>query len=190
MPSWQQPAHTQGWQGTSWVTSSLPLAMGIFHTSAEKRVLKQTNKSVYKYLGLRWMMNFINLALGLTHQPFLVSLPAQQLGAGQERFHMYTHSRRAVWKHTPELHSPAISSWLRNSGYMLFLKHVNHLFHSWHPQHHLGSPEASCCTWDPPDKGAVINLSETTVFHTQENTVDELFITMLPTSSTTAEPNT
>lgn len=75
-------------------------------------------------------------------------------------------------------------------GHMLSLKHVNHLFHSWHPQHHLGSPEASCCTWDPPDKGAVINLSETTVFHTQENTVDELFITMLPTSSTTAEPNT
>lgn len=73
---------------------------------------------------------------------------------------------------------------------MLFLKHVNHLFHSWHPQNHLGSPEASGCTWDPPDKGAVINLSETTVFHTQENTVDELFITMLPTSSTTAEPNT
>lgn len=131
------------------------------------------------------MANLTNLALGLMHQPFLGFLPTQQLGAGQQRFHVYTHSRRAEGKHTSEQHSSVISSWLSNSGHMLFLKHVNHLFHSWHPQNKVGSPKASCCPWDPPDKASVMNLSDTTVFHTQENTVDEVFFTMLPTSSTT-----
>ena len=90
--------------------------------------------------------------------------------------------------------SSVTSSWLGNGGHMLLLVHVNHLkrlmFHSWHPQYHLGSPGASCCAWDLPDKGAVMNLSETTVFCTQQNTVNELFITMLPSSSTTTKPDT
>lgn len=66
VPSWQHPTHTQGWQRTSRVKSSLPRTMG-------KRGLKQkTNKSVYKYAGLKWVTNLTNLALGLMQQPFLV----------------------------------------------------------------------------------------------------------------------
>lgn len=149
--SWQQPAHTEGWQRTSWVKSSLPLIMGIFYTSAGKRVLKQTNKQNCVQICRPQMS-------GEPHQPCL-GPPA-----------------------------PTLFGFLPTC--LLVLKHVNHLFYSWHPQHKLGSPKASCCPWDPPDKGAVMNLSETTVFHTQENTVNEIFFTMLPTSSTTIEHNT
>lgn len=64
------------------------------------------------------------------------------------------------------------------------------MFHSSHPDPHLRSSGASCYAWDPPDKGAVMNLPETTVFCTKQNTVNELFITMLLSPSPTTEPDT
>jgi len=68
----QQPAHIQGCPRTSQVTSSLPLAMGIFQTLAGKRVLKYINtffkKCVHKSLGPKRARNPSNLALGLKHQ--------------------------------------------------------------------------------------------------------------------------
>lgn len=128
-----------------------------------------------------------------------VFLQAQPMGAGHERFHKCIRyeerrgSARLSCTATAAA-APATSSRLGNRGHMLILMHVNHLkrlmFHSWHPWLRLGSPGASCRAGDSPDKGAVMNLSETTVFCTQQNTVNELFITMLLSSSTTTEPDT
>lgn len=131
VPSWQHTAHAQGWQKTSsesnhqchslWGTSAGKRVFSLLHITREKglqtnkpsiHLNKQTNKSEHKYVDLKWMVNLTNLVLGLLHQPFLGFLPTQQLGAGKQRFDMYTYSRRAEGKHIPEGHSPVISSQL------------------------------------------------------------------------------